>query len=808
MRATAEETECRRWRGPALALALVMLAMAGTGTVRAAGLMNAVWAEAYDGEASGADQAVDMVAAPDGSIYVTGTSDDDVFNPDYLTLKYAPDGTLLWDNSFSGEGGDTPQAIAHDPLSGAVAVTGYSWVAVPEGHQVLTVVYEADGSTRWERYFNGSGDGNNSGYDVAFDGEGNVVAAGISYRNETDYDFITIKYSADGDVLWAEYYNGPPGFYDQVFALVIDDADRIYVTGRSAGGGGQGQDYCTICYEADGTEAWVSRYASQYGGDDMPRAIRLHPEGGVVVAGTSDGPASAGTDLAVVRYDADGNELWVKRYDSPFGGDDDCFDLAVTPDGRSFAVGRGTTLEGDTELLVFHVSPGGETVGAIRHDGPNGGDDCAYAAEDDGCGNVLVAGVEEAGYAGGLQNMVLLKVDRFGYQLWTASYTRPVTPPGRDEARAVTLVPGGVAAAGEGYGGDSGSDMLTVFFAPPPCLLLAAPGPGPGNPAAVRIYHPAATGEPLTDFAVFGVDDYGANVAAGDLDGDGDAEVLTGPGPGELFGPQVRAFEQCGAQMEAGRVNFMAYGTPRFGVNVSAGDLDGDGVDEMITGAGPGAVFGPHVRGFGYAHGSGVEPLPGVSFFAYGTPRFGVNVTAGDLDGDGVDEMITGAGPGAVFGPHVRAFSWDGASVTPLPGVSFFAYGTLKWGVNVAAGDIDGDGIDEILTGAGPGGVFGAHVRAFDHDGGTGVSPVPGASFFAFQTPRYGVRVSAGDLDGDGTDEILAVPGPGPAFGCLVRAFRLEGGTVQPVSSVDFFAFDPSTVLHGGSLAGAGPNLE
>ncbi len=808
MRTTKIRIVSFRLAAAALVSTFMLMIPWGHPALAEGGFMDLDWSHHHDGAAAGTDMAVDMAAGPDGSIYVTGPSDDALTDPCYLTLKYRPDGSQAWANTFAGEGGDTPQAIAVDPVSGAAAVTGYSWVAQPEGHQILTILYEPDGSTRWERYFGGLGDGNNSGYDVAVDGSGNVVVGGVSYRNDSDYDFVTVKYSPQGDLEWSEYYDGPPGFYDQIFALVIDGEGRIYVTGRSAGGSGQGQDFCTVCYSPEGTELWVARYAGPAMGDDVPKAIALHPQGGVVVGGTSPGSGVAGTDVAVVRYDGDGNELWVKRYDSPDGGDDACLDLAVAGDGTSFAVGSCAPSSGGTDLLVFQVAPDGGSSMALRRNGPGSGDDCAAAVVADGRGSVLVAGTEENDAAGGWNNLLVLKLDCHGTLLWAESYDGP--DGGRDEARSVAALPGGgVAAAGFSHGGKSGNDFLTVALIPPSCLLFTAPGPGPGNPARVRCFHPEDTGQSISEFAVYGVDDFGANTAAGDLDGDGDAELLTGPGPGAVFGPQVRAFESCGVPMAGGAVNFFAYGTLKFGVNVTAGDLDGDGTDEIVTGAGPGAVFGPHVRGFGYAAGAGVQPLPGVSFFAYGTPRYGVNVAAGDLDGDGTDEIVTGAGPGAVFGPHVRAFAWDGAaSVSPVAGVSFFAYGTLKFGVNVAVGDIDGDGIDEILTGAGPGEIFGAHVRAYDYDGGPAVVPVPGVSFFAFETSRYGVRVSAGDLNRDGTDEILVVPGPDPSFGCLVRAFRLKGGVVVPVEEVDFFAFDPSEVLHGGTIAGAGPSVE
>jgi len=793
---------------PGLRWVLVLLLIAATAPPAvAAGFMDLDWARHHDGGDLGSDVATDMAVGSDGAIHVTGTSDNATSDPDYLTLKYRPDGSLAWANRYAGEAGDTPQAIAVDPVSGAVAVTGYSWVSSPEGHQILTIVYEPDGSTRWERWYDGPGGGNNSGYDTAFDRAGNVVVGGVSYRTGSDYDFVTVKYTPQGEEDWVEYYDGPAGFYDQIQTLAIDDENRITVTGRSAGGGGQGQDYCTIRYDADGTPLWTSRYSGPAMGADEPRSIVLHPDGGVVVGGSSPGHGAAGSDAVLVRYDENGEEVWVRRFDSPGGGDDTCHAVALTVDGSAFGVGccPGAGSSG-TDLMVCRVAPDGSPAVVLRYDGPGSGDDSALAAVADGRGHLLVAGIEASGAAGGWDNLLVLELDCHGTLLWAQSYDGPEG--GADHARSVVALPGGgVAAAGLSHGGESGDDVLTVSLVPPGCLLFTAPGPARGNIARVRCFHPADTDNPLSDITVYGVDDFGANVAAGDLDGDGDAELLTGPGPGRMFGPHVRAFESCGVPMAGGAVSYFAYGTLKYGVNVAAGDLDGDGKDEMLTGAGPGVVFGPHVRGFGYARGSGVQPLPGVSFFAYGTPRYGVNVSAGDLDGDGTEEILTGAGPGAVFGPHVRAFSWDGAAtVTPVPGISFFAYGTLKYGVNVAAGDIDGDGIDEILTGAGPSPMFGSHVRAFNYDGGPSVSPVPGAGFIAFNTSRFGARVAAGDLDRDGTDEILVVPGPDPEVGCLVGAYRLEGGTVTPVEGFNFLAFTGTD--HGGSIAGAGPSVE
>ncbi len=133
------------------------------------------------------------------------------------------------------------------------------------------------------------------------------------------------------------------------------------------------------------------------------------------------------------------------------------------------------------------------------------------------------------------------------------------------------------------------------------------------------------------------------------------------------------------------------------------------------------------------------------AFFAY-DQRFlgGVNVAVGDLDGDGSPDLTAGAGPGG--GPHVRVFNRDKAVMA-----QFFAYDQrFRGGVYVAMGDVDGDGAQEIVTGPGFGG--GPHVRVWN------ARAQVENQFFAFEaTKRGGARVSVGDIDGDGRAEILAM---------------------------------------------------
>jgi hypothetical protein len=137
--------------------------------------------------------------------------------------------------------------------------------------------------------------------------------------------------------------------------------------------------------------------------------------------------------------------------------------------------------------------------------------------------------------------------------------------------------------------------------------------------------------------------------------------------------------------------SFYAY-NPAFtgGVYVAAGDVTGDGVAKIITGAGPGG--GPHVRVIGLGSGGALTEL--ASFYAYDAAFIGgVHVAAGDVSGDGVAKLITGAGP--FGGPHVRVLDLSGGGITEL--ASFYAYDpAFIGGVFVASAqpmDVDGAGV-------------------------------------------------------------------------------------------------------------------
>lgn len=208
-------------------------------------------------------------------------------------------------------------------------------------------------------------------------------------------------------------------------------------------------------------------------------------------------------------------------------------------------------------------------------------------------------------------------------------------------------------------------------------------GAGPGGTAHVRIFD--SQRQPLTGFYAYDPSFRGGlDVAIGDINGDGDREVITGPGPG--MAPEIRIFQTDSlllAQLTALPSNY------RGGVNVAVADLDGDGIDEIIAGSGPGTPAMVRVL---KATGEVLN-----EWVAYNGFLGGLDVAAVSATDTENGYIITSALRGG--GPEIRVYQQNGTYLE-----SWFAYDrAFRGGVRVSAVR-DQDGVIQIVTGPATGG--------------------------------------------------------------------------------------------------------
>ncbi len=336
---------------------------------------------------------------------------------------------------------------------------------------VDTVEIAIDHHIEWAARYNGSAY-EDVAYAIALDAQGNVYVTGFSYGD--NYDYCTIKYDTNGNQLWAARYDGPvDDDWDVAYAIAVDAQGNVYVTGESWVSKAVGSAYCTIKYDTNGNQLWVARYN---GSDfwEIARAIALDAQGNVYVTGWSTG-ISGRSNYATVKYDTNGNQLWTARYYGPAPKLDEANAIAVDASGNVYVTGRSAngTYTDYYDYATIKYDTNGNQLWTARYDKSPFEENAAYAIALDAQGNVYVTGKSyTTAYQWTGYDYVTIKYDTNGNPLWTANYNEGGD---NEEARAIALdAKRNVYVTGwsysyenspSGYGDDPGGpDCATVKY--------------------------------------------------------------------------------------------------------------------------------------------------------------------------------------------------------------------------------------------------------------------------------------------------------------------------------------------------------
>ncbi|HEY2786176.1 MAG TPA: Ig-like domain repeat protein, partial [Fimbriiglobus sp.] len=349
------------------------------------------------------------------------------------------------------------------------------------------------------------------------------------------------------------------------------------------------------------------------------------------------------------------------------------------------------------------------------------------------------------------------------------------------------------------YGGDAGFDtsastgVTQVVSISNPNLVgyhEFGVGAGAGAAEATTLFNPNASVRfSLNIFPGF---TGGVRVASADFNGDGFADLVAGTGPGSAS--HVVVLDGVDQHQLFAIDPFEASFTG--GVFVAAGDVNGDGVADLVISPDEGG--GPRVRIF-----NGGNKFSQINdFFGIDDPNFrgGARTAIGDVNGDGTGDLVVAAGFGG--GPRVAVF--DGAQLAKasppkLFGDFFMFEDSLRNGAYIAAGDLNGDGFADVIGGGGPGG--GPRVYALSGKDLLAGNHVQEANFFAGNIDnRGGIRVSVRDLDNDTKADLVV--GDGDAAGSLVTGYLGKNIPVNGDPSASTFSFEAYPGFTGGVFVG------
>ncbi|QEL17930.1 YDG domain-containing protein [Limnoglobus roseus] len=354
-----------------------------------------------------------------------------------------------------------------------------------------------------------------------------------------------------------------------------------------------------------------------------------------------------------------------------------------------------------------------------------------------------------------------------------------------------TLTPAGEISDGNGGGNYAitfvpvaAGEIVQRFLAP------AVTAVATGNGVIVLNADGSVRAMPRTIGTSFGG---GVRPAVGDVNNDGVPDTVVGSGPGRAT--LVQIFDGTTGDEVASFQPFEASFTG--GVFVTLGDLDGDGKADIIVTPDEGG--GPRVTVY-----SGADRRVMANFFGIDDPNFrgGARAAVGDINGDGRLDLLVAAG----FGGGPRVAGYDGASVLTGTPVHLFAdffvfEQSLRNGVYIASGDIDGDGFSDLIFGGGPGGgprVYALSGQSVLQTGGESASVL--ANFFAGDpTNRGGVPIAVKDLDRDAKADLLTGSGPGAAG----RVTAYAGANLSPTGTPEeLFSTEVPQEYLGGVFVG------
>lgn len=365
---------------------------------------NVIWSAVYNSPYNRNDAGYYIVCDGIGNVYVAGISDSAQNTPNYITIKYDPSGTLLWVNRYNGHGpgtsGDILKGIVLDNAAN-VYVTGTS-IGLGTSYDIATVKYNTNGALQWLVRFDSAQDEAGS---IAVDASSNVYIGGSSsmsgslsllllkynasgtlqwFKNVPSAPIIDVnsvrlavdnsnnvfvagtvllqsnimtrKYSANGDLLWENIYNGPANLSDGCVSMIKDPSENIIISGYTYSAVSQ-VDALILNYSNAGSLNWSRTFNGLGNSADWPNNLTSDNTGNIYITGRSVGYSNT-NQVFSNKYDPAGILQWNRIYDGLAEGNDAGNSVQCDAGGNVYVSASTAEINSNTDFTVLKYSPG------------------------------------------------------------------------------------------------------------------------------------------------------------------------------------------------------------------------------------------------------------------------------------------------------------------------------------------------------------------------------------------------------------------------------------------------------------------
>lgn len=257
-----------------------------------------LWSRTHDGPNHGFDFATDIAVGPDGSIYATGPAND---MGRFMIVKYGPTGVLEWEQILAGdiESVFAPSMVAVEP-DGDIIVAGNPESTCGVFQFKIWKCSAETGAPLWSDKAPAQPCFSLMFRDMVIDWSGNILALCDGSDTGVDTHMQVLRYSPNGTRQWIRQFDGPGTGEDIAAAIATDGTGAAYVAGYTTFPP-QNRDYAAAKFSANGTQEWAVTWASSQGTNDIGQDIVVDPAGDVIITGHSYSPIT-NEDFVTIKY--------------------------------------------------------------------------------------------------------------------------------------------------------------------------------------------------------------------------------------------------------------------------------------------------------------------------------------------------------------------------------------------------------------------------------------------------------------------------------------------------------------------------
>jgi hypothetical protein len=359
-----------------------------------------------------------MIVNDSGNVYVTGVWSklDSAMSSYYtiMTVKYSPTGNILWTKDhFHGYPfvGAPCTDFMFDRI-GQIVTCGWLEDHTYSGYKFLSLKYSPGGTLIYEKSFLPTGYISGQGSCMTIDPFNNTIIAGLVNDSSNSLDIGMVKLDATGNIIWSTSYDNFLHTEQIPYAIKSDSLGNLYLCGRTWEAV-QNYDWIVQKYDSSGSLIWTDTFNGPGGnGPDMATDIVFDSSGFIYVSGFGNYPVHE-IDAVLIKYDTSGNKIWVNHFDEGLQKWEEPQWIKYV-NSRFYCAGRSLDVNNTNDYFIYSCDTDGNLCWIKSYDYSNHVDDYSNGFAIDHSSNCYLTGWTNSNG----RDLWTLKTDSSGSVLW------------------------------------------------------------------------------------------------------------------------------------------------------------------------------------------------------------------------------------------------------------------------------------------------------------------------------------------------------------------------------------------------------